>query len=100
MLGYYEAVHTSTPLSPAHTSRCVLPLSLVVFTTSNAGYYNDTLFHRSIKNFMIQAGGVNVFCECIDRLVWPFNRRTRQPCHCSNALHDPGKVFLENQSMA
>eukprot|EP00879_Flechtneria_rotunda_P018101 GHRR01018979.1.p1 GENE.GHRR01018979.1~~GHRR01018979.1.p1 ORF type:complete len:477 (+),score=141.25 GHRR01018979.1:219-1649(+) len=35
---------------------------------SEMGYYNDTIFHRSIKNFMIQVGeaaGSNGYSQCI-----------------------------------
>ena len=45
-------ISTTTPLPHRHTPRTCYNIAAL----AQAGYYNNTIFHRIIKDFMIQGG--------------------------------------------
>ena len=70
-----DTVETTTPVAPPNPIAIIStnlgeitlqlyadksPVTVANFIDyANSGFYNDTIFHRVIKNFMIQGGGFN-----------------------------------------
>ena len=96
-------------VAPSPCGSCPRPM---VLPGTAAGYYNDTIFHRSIKNFMIQVGAgwggageegggadggrechglllLSCLCPCRPPLYVPSPRPARPsplpPCFCPGA---------------